>query len=344
MNITHKSTRRLAMAAASLGASGLAAIAGATTVFAAGTLQGSECSQSAGCYGDPDWAAQFWVPQTREDDCTLMSSADVIGQVSGQEPNEGQIVGTAQQRGLYGATGGGPITAPATSGDAIVQLLKGYGVSSSYQLDQQLNQQQDLDQMVRALGSGEAVIALVNATPIWQETVGYPSTQAAGHAVTVTGVDTATGYVFLNDSGLNPQTDPALGDTGREEQVSLSTFEQAWSASDDSMVVTRNVVADSQLAGGGSQGGGVAAVILTMLAAGVVAGIVVVRRRGIRNPAPAPAPAWSGPGQPSAEQAWMSNSTQQWPAPPALPPTQLGMPAPPPPPPPAWTQTAPYWR
>ncbi len=204
----HHGTRRYVMTAASLGAAGLAAIAGATTVFAAGTLQGSECSQSAGCYGDPDWAAQFWVPQTREDDCTMMSSADVIGQVTGQEPSEDQIVGTAQQQGLYGVNGGGPITAPDTSGDAIVQLLKGYGVSSSYQLDRQLNQQQDLDQMVQALGSGEAVIALVNATPIWQETVGDPSVQAAGHAVTVTGVDTATGYVFLNDSGLTSRRIP----------------------------------------------------------------------------------------------------------------------------------------
>ena len=84
---------------------------------------------------------------------------------------------------------------------------------------------------------------------------------------------------------MYPQTDPALGDIGREEQVSLSTFEQAWSASDDLMVVTSNVVADAQLVGGGSQGGGAAAMILTLLGAGIAAGIVVVRRRGIRNPA-----------------------------------------------------------
>ncbi len=103
--------------------------------------------------------------------------------------------------------------------------------------------------------------------------------------------------------------------------MTVSTFEQAWSASDDSMVVTGNIVADSQLGGGGSQGGGVAAVILTMLAAGIAVAIVVVRRRGIRNPAPAPV--WSGTSQPSADQPWMSNPTQQWPAPPPPPPPRV---------------------
>jgi hypothetical protein len=48
--------------------------------------------------------------------------------------------------------------------------------------------------------------------------------------VVVTGIDTKAGMVHLNDTGAK---------AGRDEQVSIATFEQAWDTSNDFAVVTR---------------------------------------------------------------------------------------------------------
>ena len=55
-------------------------------------------------YGDPQAAAQWWRHQ-KYDDCVLMSSADVIGQVIGKEPLGGPSSGRPN-----------PPPAPATPG------------------------------------------------------------------------------------------------------------------------------------------------------------------------------------------------------------------------------------
>jgi hypothetical protein len=46
-------------------------------------------------YGDPAAAAKWWRHQ-QFDDCAIMSSADVIGQLTGKEPSERAIVKKAQ--------------------------------------------------------------------------------------------------------------------------------------------------------------------------------------------------------------------------------------------------------
>jgi hypothetical protein len=47
--------------------------------------------------------------------------------------------------------------------------------------------------------------------------------------VVVTGIDSATGMVHLNDSGI---------DNGRDEQVPVAEFEQSWAASHNFTVIT----------------------------------------------------------------------------------------------------------
>ena len=46
-------------------------------------------------YGDPAAAAQWWRHQNY-DDCAIMASADVVGQVTGKEPTEDAIIKMAQ--------------------------------------------------------------------------------------------------------------------------------------------------------------------------------------------------------------------------------------------------------
>lgn len=84
----------------------------------------------------------------------------------------------------------------------------------------------------RQLGSGHAVIVSINAEMIWGQPV--EETDSAGnprsdHAVVVTGVDTENGIVHLNDSGTP---------TGRDEQIPMETFVEAWATSHDFMAVT----------------------------------------------------------------------------------------------------------
>ena len=50
------------------------------------------------------------------------------------------------------------------------------------------------------------------------------------HAVVVTGVDTGANIVHVNDSGTPD---------GRNEQIPMATFSQAWRTSDDLLIVTQ---------------------------------------------------------------------------------------------------------
>ena len=57
---------------------------------------------------------------------------------------------------------------------------------------------------------------IVNAEPIWNRP---GNRNVANHFVVVTGISPEAGVVHLNDSGII---------SGRDEQVPIATFEQAW--------------------------------------------------------------------------------------------------------------------
>ena len=76
------------------------------------------------------------------------------------------------------------------------------------------------------------MIASVNAELIWHEPVedkDQDGNPAHNHTVVVTGVDTGNEVVHLNDSGSRE---------GRDEQIPLALFIQAWDASNELMAVT----------------------------------------------------------------------------------------------------------
>ena len=210
-----------------------AVVAGAATLALAGHLAtvvdaASGTSVIGVLDGDPSWAVQSWFAQSQNELHPSASSADVVGQVTGDEPSESSVISRAVSLKLYntsqydssdGAYGGGPITEdPAL----IVKLLQSYGVQSSFQTGQ------TMAELEQDLAGGRAVIAGVDAEFIWNVTdpsanpSNDPDGYAADHALVVTGIDTATGMVYLNDSG-NPNV-------GREERVPISVFEKAWAA------------------------------------------------------------------------------------------------------------------
>jgi hypothetical protein len=192
-------------------------------------------------YGDPDAAAPFWHYQDYDDDCVEMAVADVVGELSGDEPSEHAIVKLAQS--MPSPSHHGPIYAkPAkrragsgTSFDDEPALLAHYGiqaVSTDRGSAKRTGAGTGMTALEQALAAGRKVIVGLNAELIWREPVedktsdGQPE---SNHAVVVTGVDTAAGVVHLNDSG---------SEDGRNEQIPVALFVRSWDTSDDQMTVT----------------------------------------------------------------------------------------------------------
>lgn len=226
------------------------ALLGLLTSVAAGALAlglAAPATASAGgvTYGDPAAAAQWWRLQ-EYDDCVLMASADVVGQLTGTEPSEEAVIATAHA--TPSTIHPGPIyTLPSDNGHPgngtnkwdIPTLLAHYGVEAkATNLDEAESNgtATGIEALKHYLGSGHAVIVSVNAEMIWGEPIedkdddGNP---ASNHSLVVTGVDTANGVVHLNDSGI---------ERGSDEQVSLDLFTKAWATSHDFLVVTTEIV------------------------------------------------------------------------------------------------------
>jgi hypothetical protein len=165
-------------------------------------------------YGDPA-AAPFWRPQ-HSGDCGEEAVADVVGQITGNEPTEQQITSVAET--TPGIAGAGPIYRGGHT-DTLAQnlpvLLAHYGIRSSLDHPSIGGLEQDLAQ-------GRKVITPVDGPTLWN------SAGRVTHAVVVTGIDPQARVVHLNDSVKS----------GPDEQVPLTTFEKAWATSKNLAIVT----------------------------------------------------------------------------------------------------------
>lgn len=207
-------SRTLALAAA-LSLASLVAFAGVAN--AAPSLPAPPTG--AGMHGDPAAAAPYWRYQQQDFDCGEMAVADVIGEISGHLPSEDEIAAAAEN--IPSAAHPGPIYHPGgrTSNRDLAPLLAHYGIHTD-------EVHLDTDALVRDLDRGRKVIVGVNDRVIWNR----PGNRTKeNHFVVVIGIDTGAGVVHLNDSGVP---------SGRDEQVSIATFEEAWAASDNFAVVT----------------------------------------------------------------------------------------------------------
>jgi hypothetical protein len=225
----------------------VAALSGAATFgLVMGTAHaapdGPKPPASAGTlYGDPQAAARFWRHQEYDDDCVPMSVADVVGQITGNQPSEVAIVDVAHA--MPSTIHSGPIyTLPnrgdhgggAAFGDESA-LLAHYGiraVSTDTESAEKNHTATGMEALEQYLSKGQKVIVAVNAELIWGRPVkdkrktGEPR---ANHAVVVTGVDSARGMVHLNDTGST---------IGRDATVPIDVFAAAWGSGDNQMTVT----------------------------------------------------------------------------------------------------------
>jgi hypothetical protein len=201
------------------------AAAAASTVTWAATAHATsgppvpDADHEVGMYGDPAAAAPYWHQQ-HGSDCGEMAVADVVGEITDRQPTERQITAVAEN--MLNATGSGPMWKPPGNTDIrdLPLLLWHYWIRAD-------NVQTNVAALQQNLADKRKVIALVNAETIWNR----PGNRAwANHFVVVTGIDTKAGVVHLNDSGII---------AGRDEQVPMATFEQAWAPNHNSAVVTK---------------------------------------------------------------------------------------------------------
>jgi hypothetical protein len=172
-----------------------------------------------GMYGDPFAAASYWRQQ-HTSDCGEMAVADVVGQITGHEPAEQRI--TALAESTPSTARPGPIWNLQAGTDIrdLPVLLAHYGIKAD-------NIQTNIGALEQDLAERRGVIVILNAETIWN----WPGRHdAANHFVVVTGIDPKAGVVHLNDSGIP---------NGRDAQVPIATFAQAWAPNHSSAVVTR---------------------------------------------------------------------------------------------------------
>lgn len=193
-------------------------VASAVAVHAAPSTPVPNANHEVGMYGDPSAAAPYWRQQ-HSSDCGEMAVADVVGQITGHEPTEDEITGAAEN--IPSVSHPGPIYHPGgrTSNRDLAPLLAHYGIQADAVHTNTGALARDLDQ-------GRKVIVGLNDRVIWNK----PGDRTQeNHFVVVIGIDTGAGVVHMNDSGIK---------AGRDEQVSIGTFEAAWAASDNFAVVT----------------------------------------------------------------------------------------------------------
>lgn len=212
-----------------------------STVVVAQAAPGNPPSGVGTLYGDPVAAAPFWRYQQYDDDCVEMAVADVVGELTGTQPSEHEIVVLAQS--TPSSVHPGPIynkpkkrkSGDGTSFDDEPALLAHYGiraVSTDKSSAASTHVPTGMVALEQVLTKGRKVIAGVNAEVIWGDPVEDKDSHGeplANHAVVVTGVDTGAGIVHLNDSG---------SERGADEQVPIDVFTRSWDGSDEQMTVT----------------------------------------------------------------------------------------------------------
>src|ERR1700758_3596808 len=209
-------TRIVGVIALVCGAGAASWVASAAGVHAETGMSVPDANYELGMYGDPAAAVPYWREQ-HASDCGEMAVADVVGQITGREPTEQQITSLAEN--TQSAARPGPIWKPPGTTDIrdLPVLLWHYGIRAD-------NVQSNINAIARKLGEGRRVIVILNAETIWNR----PGKRNSGnHFVVLTGIDSRSGVVHLNDSAIN---------TGRDEQVPIPTFEQAWAPNYNSAV------------------------------------------------------------------------------------------------------------
>jgi hypothetical protein len=193
---------------------------------------GSQDAVASSEIGNPAEYQGDWFYQQHNGYCVPSSVTQVIEAQTGTHLDSYSVVEQEAAKLGLPAT---DLTLPQAE-----ELLQGFGVSSHVVTGG--DAQTAVNDLAGYLEQGRSVVLAVNASPIWYgaaDTSDNPDGQA-DHALVVSAIDSQTGVVTLSDPG---------SPSGNEEQVSLSTFLQAWSASDYGMLVTDHAAGTADMTG-----------------------------------------------------------------------------------------------
>ena len=181
-------------------------------------------------HGDPDVTGQYHLWQgSVNGTCAPTSIAMVLEQTTGVHYDDsGEVVGRALEMGLITLDPTDPALAEqgGWSGMTTPQMVE---LIESYGLDAQVAHG-SVDDLATTLDAGETVIVGVDADELWSGTDDDATDggQDDNHAVVVTGIDTGTGMVYVDDPAY-PEGHYA---------IPIAEFEQAWDDSGNEMILT----------------------------------------------------------------------------------------------------------
>ncbi|KUI20170.1 hypothetical protein AU193_16560 [Mycobacterium sp. GA-1285] len=182
-------------------------------------------------YGDPEKNAQYWQAQSHGNNCVLMATTMVIGQLTGTMPSEEDIVKEASETESVAKPGQmmylGPTHKDGVHIQDAVALLDRHGVTATTTEYDRADGMKALDDLTMALAANKAVMVGVHGETIWNAVEGKPLPEGvtkADHQVVILGVDRIKNIVYINDSGF--------AEEGKNMKVPLGVFMKAWQTDD----------------------------------------------------------------------------------------------------------------
>jgi hypothetical protein len=188
-----------------------------------------------GLYGDPTTNQQYWRAQSSQN-CVLMSTAMVIGQLTGTTPTEEEAVAEAVATDSV-ANPGQKMYQGLQSQDGVdvkdaVKLMDMHGIDATLTSYAKTEGNLALRAVAFALDEKKAVSVGLHGGTIWAAVENTPlpvGVSAADHQVVITGIDFDQRFVYLNDSGFAEQ--------GKNLKVPLDAFMKAWQTDDYETII-----------------------------------------------------------------------------------------------------------
>ncbi|WP_156616837.1 C39 family peptidase [Mycobacterium sp. 852014-52144_SCH5372336] len=184
-----------------------------------------------GLYGDPEKNSQYWQAQSHGNNCVLMATTMIIGQLNGTMPSEEDIVKEAQETESVANPGRmmylGPTSDNGVDIKDAVALLDRHGITATVTEYDRADGMKALDALTMALAENKAVMVGVHGETVWNAVEGKPLPEGintANHQVVILGVDRVKNIVYMNDSGF--------AEEGKNMKVPLGVFMKAWQTDD----------------------------------------------------------------------------------------------------------------
>jgi hypothetical protein len=200
-------------------------------------------AEFTGLYGEPTLSEQYFRAQSAQN-CVLMATAMVIGQLTGTSPTEQEIAEEAGNTPSV-VNEGRPMYSGLQTQDGVdvkdaIKLLDMHGISATLTSYGKNEGNLALRAVAIALQQNKAVSVGLHGGTIWNAVENKPlpeGVSASDHQVVVTGIDFDKGIVHLNDSGFGENEQGVNG--GINMKVPLDAFMKAWQTDDFETIVAQ---------------------------------------------------------------------------------------------------------